>query len=122
MRTNPECARSWLGASDRMNAGMPMVNQAAIVTWIGWNGNSSGSVPKNFDDSPANPTSTASSTEYTVLVRNRLETRSMLPMTRRPSPTTYGSVANLLSSNTIWATDSRRRSCRIPWRRRCRRP
>lgn len=28
----------------------------------------------------------------------------MLPITRRPSPTTYGSVANLLSSNTICAT------------------
>ena len=28
----------------------------------------------------------------------------MLPITRRPSPTTYGRVANLLSSNTIWAT------------------
>ena len=38
--------------------------------------------------SPACPTSNASSTEYTVLVRNRLETRSMLPITRRPSPTT----------------------------------
>ena len=28
----------------------------------------------------------------------------MFPITRRPSPTTYGRVANLLSSNTIWAT------------------
>ena len=26
--------------------------------------------------------------KYTVLVKNRLETRSMLPITRRPSPTT----------------------------------
>ena len=54
-RTKPGCARSWLGASDRMNAGMPMVNHAAMVTWMGWNGNGSGSVPKSFDASPAKP-------------------------------------------------------------------
>ena len=65
-----------------------MVNQAAIVTWMGWNGNSSGSDPNSLEDRPARPTKTASSTEYTVLVRNRLETRSILPITRRPSPTT----------------------------------
>src|SRR5882672_8450526 len=100
-RTKPEWARSLLGASDSTNAGMPMVNQAAIVTWMGWNGKSNGSVPNSLADSPATPTNTASSTEYTVLVRNRFETRSMLPITRLPSPTTYGKVANLLSSNTI---------------------
>ena len=54
-RTKPGCARSLFGASDRMNAGMPMVNHAAIVTWIGWNGNSSGSVPKIFDAKPGQP-------------------------------------------------------------------
>jgi hypothetical protein len=31
-------ARSLLGASDKMNAGTPIVNHAAIVTWMGWNG------------------------------------------------------------------------------------
>ena len=62
-RTKPGWARSLLGASDRTNAGMPMVNQAAMVTWIGWNGNSSGSTPKIFDASPSRPTSSASSTE-----------------------------------------------------------
>src|SRR6478735_49889 len=87
-RTKPGWARSLLGANDSTNAGMPMVNQAAIVTWMGWNGNNSGSDPIHFDANPANPTSTASTTEYTVLVRKRFDTRSMLPMTRRPSPTT----------------------------------
>ena len=62
-RTNPVWARSLLGASDRMNAGMPMVNQAAMVTWIGWNGYSSGSVPNHLELRPARPTSRASSTE-----------------------------------------------------------
>ena len=65
-----------------------MVNQAATVTWIGWNGYSSGSVPNSADASPTRPTSRASRTEYTVLVKNRFATRSMLPITRRPSPTT----------------------------------
>ena len=62
-RTKPVCARSLLGASDRTNAGMPMVNHAAIVTWMGWNGKSSGSEPNSLDDNPARPTSIASSTE-----------------------------------------------------------
>ena len=34
-RTKPVRARSLLGANDSTNAGMPMVNQAAMVTWIG---------------------------------------------------------------------------------------
>ncbi len=87
-RTKPEWARSLLGASDRMNDGMPMVNQAAMVTWIGWNGYSSGSALSGLESRHSMPTSSASSTEYTVLVKNRLATRSMLPITRRPSPTT----------------------------------
>ena len=103
-RTKFGFARSLFGASDRMNAGMPIVNHAVIVTWMGWNGNGSGAVWNTFDQMPATPTSTASSTEYTVLVRKRLETLSTLPITRRPSATTYGNVANLLSSNTICAT------------------
>ena len=37
-------------------------------------------------------------------MRNRVATRVMLPMTRRPSATTDGSVAKLLLSRTIWAT------------------
>ncbi|CKR92727.1 Uncharacterised protein [Mycobacterium tuberculosis] len=87
-----------------MNAGIPIVNQAAMVTWIGWNGNNSGSRRSGMAIKHSIPTSSASNTEYTVLVRNRLATRSILPMTRRPSPTTWGSVANRLFSNTICAT------------------
>src|SRR6476661_901222 len=71
-RTKPGCARSLLGASDRMNAGIPMVNQAAIVTWIGWNGNSNGSDPKILDARPARPTRIASSTEFGVLERQHV--------------------------------------------------
>ena len=37
-------------------------------------------------------------------MRNRLATRSMLAMTRRPSATTVGSTAKRLSSSTNWAT------------------
>jgi len=42
-RTKPGWARSLLGASDRMNDGIPIVNHAAMVMWIGWNGYSRGS-------------------------------------------------------------------------------
>src|SRR6516162_299314 len=100
-RTKPGLARSLLGASDRMNDGMPMVNHAAMVTWMGWNGYNRGSTPRGLANRHSMPTNSARSTEYTVLVRKRLATRSMLPITRRPSPTTYGSVANLLSSRMI---------------------
>ena len=62
-RTKPVRARSLLGARDSTKAGMPMVNHAAMVTWIGWNGYSSGSPPNTWAASPARPTSNASSTE-----------------------------------------------------------
>ena len=52
----------------------------------------------------AAPTATASSVAHTVLVTNRLATRSMLAVTRRPSATTPGNAANLLSSSTSSAT------------------
>ena len=71
-----------------MNDGIPIVNHAAIVTWIGSNGYNSGSAPSGLDNKHSIPTNNASSTEYTVLVRNKLATRSMLPITRLPSPTT----------------------------------
>ena len=38
------------------------------------------------------------------MVRNRLATRSMLLITRRPSATTWGSAEKLESSSTSWAT------------------
>ncbi len=63
-----------------MKLGSPMVNQAVIVTWRGRNGY--GSAPSPI--SPGMPTRKASSTEYTVLVRNSTATRSMFPITRRP--------------------------------------
>ena len=72
-----------------------------MVTWIGSNGNINDLTPIALAARPVMPISNASSNEYTVLVKNRLDTRSTLPITRRPSPTTYGSVANLLSSRTI---------------------
>ena len=50
------------------------------------------------------PTATASRVAHTVLVMNRLATRSMLAVTRRPSATTPGSVANVPSSSTSSAT------------------
>ena len=53
---------------------------------------------------PTIATKTAMRTAYTVFVTNRFAERSMFAMTRRPSPTTPGSVANLLSSSTSWAT------------------
>ena len=55
-----------------------MVNQPTMVTWMGWKGKLT----------PQIATMSAMSAEYTVLVRKRLATRSMLPITRRPSPTT----------------------------------
>ena len=50
------------------------------------------------------PAATASSVARTVLVLNRLATRSMFAVTRLPSATTPGSVANLLSISTSSAT------------------
>ena len=48
---------------------------------------------------------TANVAAQTVFVTKRRATRSMLAMTRRPSATTPGSVANRLSSRTSSATD-----------------
>ena len=36
--TKPSLARSLLGGSERMKAGMPIVNHPVIVTWMGWKG------------------------------------------------------------------------------------
>ncbi len=51
--TNPGRARSLFGASDRMKAGMPIVNQAAIVTWRGRNGYGMGSKSAISEITPA---------------------------------------------------------------------
>src|ERR1044072_3031979 len=50
------------------------------------------------------PTTTARSVAYTVLVRNRLATRSTFAITRRPSAITGGSAAKEVSSSTSSAT------------------
>jgi len=71
-----------------------MATVSMIVRWRGRNGYGSS----------ATPTATASSVAQTVLVMKRLATRSMLAVTRRPSATTPGSVANLPSSSTSSAT------------------
>ena len=73
---------------------MPMVNQPTKEMWIGTNGNCS----------PHTATSRARMIEYIVLVRKKFATRSMLPITRRPSATTCGRVAKLSSSSTSCAT------------------
>ena len=73
---------------------MPMVNQPTTVIWSGMNGLGS----------PINPITRARKTAYTVLLRNSFATRSMFPITRRPSATTCGRVANRSSSSTICAT------------------
>src|SRR5262250_846121 len=65
-----------------------------IVRWRGRNGYGSS----------VTPTATASSVAHTVLVMNKLATRSMLAVTRLPSATTPGRVANLPSSRTSSAT------------------
>lgn len=93
-RTKCGCARSLFGARARKNAGTPIVSVDSRVRWRGRNGYSTWK----------QTTRTASSTEYTVFVRNRVATRVMLPITRRPSATTDGRVAKLLFSSTIWAT------------------
>jgi hypothetical protein len=83
-----------LGARARKNDGMPIVRLPTSVRCLGKNGNGR----------PATPIASASNIEYTVLVRNRFATRSMLLMTRRPSATTAGRVANDPSSRTSCAT------------------
>src|SRR5580704_8216058 len=71
-----------------------MARVSMIVRWRGRNGYGSS----------VTPTATARSVAQTVLVMNRLATRSMLAVTRRPSATTPGRVANRLSSSTSSAT------------------
>ena len=71
-----------------------MARVSMIVRWRGRNGYGSS----------VTPTATARSVAQTVLVMNKLATRSMLAVTRRPSATTPGSVANRLSSSTSSAT------------------
>ena len=78
------------GANESTNAGAPMVSPLTSVRWRG----------RKMNAQPANPMAIESIVAYTVLVRNRFATRSMLPITLRPSPTTLGSVAKLPSSRT----------------------
>ncbi len=92
--TKPGLARWALGANARKNAGMPMVRLLTIVRCRGRNGNGT----------RATPTMRHSSAAYTVLVRNRLATRSTLAMTRRPSPNTGGRLPKSESSSTTGAT------------------
>src|SRR4051812_13331706 len=94
LRTKCGLARSLLGARARKNAGMPIVNVERRVRWRGRKGYST----------CEHTTNTARRTEYTVFVRNSVATRVMLPITRRPSATTDGSVEKLLLTRTIWAT------------------
>ena len=53
----------------------------------------------------ATATATVSTMAYADLVRNRLDTRSTLLITLRPSSTTTGSVAKALSVSTRSAID-----------------
>jgi len=71
-----------------------MARVSMIVRWRGRNGYGM----------RAAPAATASSVAHTVLVTNRLATRSMFAVTRLPSATTPGSAANPLSSRTSSAT------------------
>ena len=60
---------------------------------------------RNGNTDPENPIASTNITEYTVLVMNSVETRSMLATTRRPSATTLGSRSKRPSTSTSWATD-----------------
>jgi|GEM_PF-5748376 len=60
--TNPLRARSLLGSSDSTNEGTPIVNQAAIVRWIGSNGDAGGGVWNRCAPSPSRPMTRASVT------------------------------------------------------------
>ena len=71
-----------------------MVKVLMMVRWRGRNG--------YFH--PRITTAIAMIVAYTVLVTKRFAERSMFAITRRPSATTPGMVANLPSSNTSWAT------------------
>jgi len=71
-----------------------MVREPTSVRWRGRNGYGQARTT----------TTIASSAAYVVLVRNRLETRSMFAITRRPCATTSGRVAKRLSRRTSRAT------------------
>ena len=55
---------------------------------------------RNGNTDPEKPIASTNITEYTVLVMNSVETRSMLATTRRPSATTLGSRSKRPSTST----------------------